>query len=233
MQDGVDDLGLLSHLNEPSLFHVVARRYLGERKIYTRAGSVLVALNPFTPLPSLYSSSVLEAYRASSESAPIEPHVFEIAASAYRHLHSRGRSQSVVINGESGAGKTESCKLILRYLTHVSSSGTMAATSALHLSAQLHASDVVLEAFGNAKTTRNDNSSRFGKFVRLHFSAGSALESASVERYLLEKSRVVAQDPGERSGPWSLVPGLWSLVPGPWSLVPGPWSLGERSGPST
>ena len=224
IQDSVDDIGALSHLNEPSLFHLIAARY-AERHIYTRAGPVLVALNPFTPVPSLYTTSVLEAYQNASASStadallsraePDPPHIFEIAATAFRDLLARGRSQSVVINGESGAGKTESCKLILRYLTHASSSASAsastsaasAASSAVassssvseRLSRRLHESNPLLEAFGNAKTTRNDNSSRFGKFVRLHFSSVGVLGGASVERYLLEKSRVVAQDQGERS----------------------------------
>ncbi len=222
IQDEVDDIGALSHLNEPSLFHLVAARYR-MRHIYTRAGPVLVAINPFQPMPALYATSVLEAYQRASDAAADSisadggpasaPHVFEIAATAFRDLLARGRSQSVVINGESGAGKTESCKLILRYLTHASSATSATATSSAAggaaptatarlseaLARRLHDSNPLLEAFGNAKTLRNDNSSRFGKFVRLHFSPVGALRGASVARYLLEKSRVVAQDPGERS----------------------------------
>ena len=215
VQDGVDDIGKLSELNEPALYHLVAARFLVHRKMYTRAGPVLVALNPFAQQPKLYATDVLEAYQrrakfveentaAAAEGeegvAAAAPHIYEIAASAYQGLLSRNKSQSVVINGESGAGKTESCKLILRCLTHAArdaAASTIARSEAL--AKRLHATNPILESMGNAKTLRNDNSSRFGKFVRLHFSMAGALTGASVERYLLEKSRVTAQDTNERS----------------------------------
>ena len=133
VQDAADDIGALSHLNEPSLYHLVAQRY-ADRRIYTRAGPVLVAMNPFTPVPELFSGAVLESYqraRAGGDAdaaTPSAPHIFEIAATAFHDLLARSRSQAVVINGESGAGKTESCKLILRYLPHASS--TAAASTA-------------------------------------------------------------------------------------------------------
>ena len=129
----------------------------------------------------------------SDTSAALAPHVYEVAAAAYGSLRVRGRSQSVIINGESGAGKTETTKIILRFLTHAAGGGGE------ELARRIHESSPVLEAFGNCKTLRNDNSSRFGKFLRLHFTSGGALCGGSVERYLLEKSRVVQQEPGERS----------------------------------
>jgi len=210
LQDGAEDIGQLSHLNEAAMYHLIAVRFVDSRKMYTRAGPVLVAMNPFAAQPKLYATDVLEAYQRRAKSVEEDgagahdsaPHIYEIAAAAYQGLLSRGRSQSVVINGESGAGKTESCKLILRFLTHASrDTAARTAARSARLSAQLHATNPLLESFGNAKTLRNDNSSRFGKFVRLHFSVAGALVGASVERYLLEKSRVSAQDEGERSFP--------------------------------
>ena len=108
LQDDLDDIGKLSHLNEACLFHLIATRYLVGRHIYTSAGPVLVALNPFTPQPALYSTSKLEAYQrhsAAADGSSAEPHVFALAATAFQGLVSRGVSQSIAINGESGAGK--------------------------------------------------------------------------------------------------------------------------------
>ncbi|KAL1518502.1 hypothetical protein AB1Y20_002793 [Prymnesium parvum] len=206
VQDDCDDLSKLSHLNEPALFHLVQLRYKRLKQIYTRAGPILLALNPFAKL-SIYTAKDIEAYASFAESSSEEagervvpilpPHVYEVAAAAYDDLKRRGRSQSVIINGESGAGKTETAKIILRFLTHSAASAS-AATGA-ELTQRLHQSSPVLESFGNCRTARNDNSSRFGKLTRLHFSLGGALLGGSVERYLLEKSRVVAPEEGERS----------------------------------
>ena len=204
LQDQLDDIGELSHLNEPALFHLVASRY-ARRQIYTRAGPVLVAVNPYSPQPALYSKLVLEAFQRRSTSGAngagsgVPPHVWEVASAAFEDLVARGASQSIAINGESGAGKTESCKLILSYLTHVASGGSTARARTERLARQLHATNPLLEAFGNAKTTRNDNSSRFGRFTSLHFSGSGSLIGAAVERYLLEKSRVTSIERGERS----------------------------------
>ena len=203
LQDSVDDIAKLSHLNEPCLYHLVSVRFLKRRLIYSCAGPVLVVLNPFTPVPELYSHDVLTAYHRGSLDPEVPsppPHVYGIAAAAFQGLLSRATSQSICINGESGAGKTESCKKILAYLTFVAASASSAARMRSEsLAQQLHATNPLLEAFGNAKTLRNDNSSRFGKFVQLQFSGGGSLQGASVERYLLEKSRVTGADPEERT----------------------------------
>ena len=132
IQDGVDDVAQLSHLNEPSLLHHIASRYLDKELIYTRAGPVLVAMNPFMRLPELYADAQLATYQKFTaisagadsdgprdEPAP-PPHVYEVAGVVYNSLRLRGASQSVVINGESGSGKTETTKIILRFLTHQS-----------------------------------------------------------------------------------------------------------------
>ena len=237
IQDGVDDVAQLSHLNEPSLLHHIASRYLDKELIYTRAGPVLVAMNPFMRLPDLYADSQLATYQKSTaisagadsdgprdEAAP-PPHVYEVAGVVYNSLRLRGASQSVVINGESGSGKTETTKIILRFLTH--QSGGDEISRKLHRTPRIHAgtlwrpadqpasrlpptthpavpnyragSNPVLESFGNCVTQRNHNSSRFGKFVRLHYSSAGILSGGSVHRYLLEKSRVVSQEESERS----------------------------------
>ena len=198
VQDELDDIGELSHLNEASMYHLLASRFVASRRMYTRAGPVLVALNPYEQQPQLYATDVLETYqrRARSMAAessdaggleprerpPIAPHIFEIAADVFQGLLTRGRSQSVVINGESGAGKTESCKLILRYLTHAArDAGARTVARSEALARRLHATNPLLEAFGNAKTLRNDNSSRFGKLMKLHFELETgALRHATV-----------------------------------------------------
>ena len=198
-QDDLDDVSQLSHLNEASLLHHIASRYLEQHQIYTRAGPVLVAMNPFKRLPALYSDEQLARYQTSTAAAAAEeggapqhappPHVYEVAGVVYNSLRLRGASQSVVINGESGAGKTETTKIILRFLTQQCASGGLGD----ELARRLHASNPLLEAFGNCVTQRNDNSSRFGKLITLHFTPSGALSGGSVHRYLLEKSRVVAQ----------------------------------------
>ena len=191
-QEGAEDIAELSNLNEPSLMELVRSRYdSGDHaKIYTRAGPVLVAVNPFTDVSELYSVGVREEYRrGASGAARLRPHVYETAARAYLSVCA-GKSQSIIINGESGAGKTETTKILLAYLT--GAAGGSAGTGKV-LIEQIIASSPVLEAFGNAKTLRNDNSSRFGKFIKLHFGADGSLLEAAVDHYLLEKSRVTSQ----------------------------------------
>ena len=194
------DVAPLSHLNEPALLRLVERRY-AKKQIYTRAGPVLVAMNPFESMEeSLYGPDQLALYQGSRPIVPPPPHVFEVAWSAYDALRGlvRGKEgpQSIVINGESGAGKTETAKLITRYLTSAAA-GDDAVGAAVKQS--LNASAPVLEAFGNAKTVRNDNSSRFGKLMKLHFTADGALCGGVIEHYLLEKTRLVYHAAGERS----------------------------------
>jgi myosin-5 len=206
--DDAHDIGSLSHLNEPALLHVVAARY-HRQTIYTKAGPVLIALNPFQRMPQLYADALLDEYaRASADAAsgsssatlaaapPLAPHLYQLAGAAFYNMRMRGKSQSVVINGESGAGKTESAKIILSFVMRVSIGG---AALGEQLTRRLSASNVVLEAFGNAKTLRNHNSSRFGKLLQLDFSAASALQGARISRFLLEKSRVATPETGERS----------------------------------
>jgi len=208
-QDDTEDVAELSHLNEPAMVEHIRKRYVTAKTkhgaglvptgIYTRAGAVVVAMNPFTPVESLYSDEQLTLYRRAADSGgddQLPPHIFEVAARAFARVQKR-EAQSIVINGESGAGKTETTKRLLGYFARAAGGKGQG----VYVSDALMRSNPALEAFGNAKTVRNDNSSRFGKFVTLHFRADDPSELAygSVQQYLLEKTRVVQQSKGEQA----------------------------------
>ncbi|QDZ18026.1 heavy chain of myosin [Chloropicon primus] len=188
--EGTSDLTNLTYLNEPSVLHNVRLRYERD-EIYTRAGNVLVAVNPFKQLP-IYTEEVARAY----ESGPSDqgPHIFEIAQRSYGELFETGKSQSVVISGESGSGKTENTKFVLRQLTQKSKRSTGKGVDKAILQ-----TNPILEAFGNAKTLRNNNSSRFGKLINIYFDSPSQISGGNIYTYLLEKSRVVSVQKEERS----------------------------------
>ncbi|KAL4423973.1 hypothetical protein ABPG75_001274 [Micractinium tetrahymenae] len=191
--DGVSDLTQLTYLNEPGILEVLRQRFSGSGSgVYTNAGCVLVAVNPFEELP-LYGGEVAARYsrrRSTEDEAPGEPHVFQTADRAFKQMLATAQSQSVLITGESGAGKTETTKIVMRYLASLAG-GTGMEDKVLE-------SNPVLEAFGNAQTLRNKNSSRFGKLIEIYFNRGHIC-GALIHTYLLEKSRVVHQQPGERS----------------------------------
>ena len=188
------DVIALSHLNEPAVLHGLRLRHAAD-DVYTRCGPVLVAVNPFKDVPSLYDAATAARYApaalagAKEDSTP--PHIYETAARAYAALAAKGVGQSLVISGESGAGKTETAKLAMRHLASLAG-GTGVEAAVL-------ASNPLLEAFGNAKTARNDNSSRFGKLVSVRFDGARRVAGARVQTFLLEKSRLVARPVGERS----------------------------------
>jgi len=165
-------------------------------KIYTNINSLLVALNPYCPLP-LYSEEVLQSYAQYGSASP-GPHVFGVAASAYRGLLD-ARSQSVIISGESGAGKTETAKRFLQFLAYAATQGGANNSENSKLEARVVATSPLLEAFGNAQTIMNNNSSRYGKFLMLQFDLSGKIMGASIKTYLLEKTRVVHQSKGERN----------------------------------
>ncbi|KAG0449213.1 hypothetical protein HPP92_027417 [Vanilla planifolia] len=144
----------LTYLNEPGVLYNLARRY-SLNEIYTYTGSILIAVNPFAKLPHLYSEHMMEQYRG-VRFGELSPHVFAVADASYRAMLCEGRSQSILVSGESGAGKTETTKLILQYLAHV---GGRAAFDSGTVEQQILESNPLLEAFGNARTMRNDNSS--------------------------------------------------------------------------
>ncbi|GBG28549.1 Myosin-1 [Hondaea fermentalgiana] len=207
---GVANMVGLRELNEASILHNLRVRFARD-EIYTSVGSILVAINPFKLLP-LYTPEVLDAYR-SGDGSPRAPHVFQIADAAYKALLAKHCDQSCIISGESGAGKTETTKLFLQFLTEVSSSATLAteipaqidvedaeADTDFGLQERILQANPLMEAFGNAKTVRNNNSSRFGKWIQIKFDTKrGAMRGGQITSYLLEKSRIVHQGPGERN----------------------------------
>ncbi|XP_030951150.1 myosin-15 isoform X1 [Quercus lobata] len=191
---GVDDMTKLAYLNEPGVLYNLQRRY-ALNDIYTYTGSILIAVNPFTKLPHLYDVHMMEQYKG-APFGELSPHVFAVADASYRAMMDDGRSQSILVSGESGAGKTETTKLIMQYLTYV---GGRAAGDDRTVEQQVLESNPLLEAFGNARTIRNDNSSRFGKFVEIQFDASGRISGAAIRTYLLERSRVVKITDPERN----------------------------------
>ncbi|KAI0747719.1 P-loop containing nucleoside triphosphate hydrolase protein [Daedaleopsis nitida] len=198
-----DDLATLSHLNEPSVLHTIRNRY-AQHSIYTYSGIVLIAVNPFQRV-ALYGPEVIQAYNGRRR-GELEPHLFAIAEDAYTAMSRDGTGQTIIVSGESGAGKTESAKFIMRYLASVNPPAvkTRGKTKASldessEVERQILATNPVLEAFGNAKTTRNDNSSRFGKYIQIMFDGEQEIVGARIRTYLLERSRVVFQPLTERN----------------------------------
>lgn len=187
----VEDNCALMYLNEATLLHNCKIRYY-KNQIYTYTANILIAINPYCVIPNLYSSETIHAYRGKSLGT-MPPHVFAIGDKAYRDMKVLKQSQSIIVSGESGAGKTESTKYILKYLTE--SWGTHAGP----IEQRIVESNPLLEAFGNAKTVRNNNSSRFGKFVEIHFDKKAAVAGGFISHYLLEKSRICVQGKDERN----------------------------------
>uniref|UniRef100_A0A914ELL3 Myosin motor domain-containing protein n=1 Tax=Acrobeloides nanus TaxID=290746 RepID=A0A914ELL3_9BILA len=187
----VDDNCGLMYLNEGTLLHNCKLRY-NRKQIYTYVANILISINPYENIPNLYSSNTIRSYQGKSLGT-MPPHIFAIADKAYRDMKRLHESQSVIVSGESGAGKTESQKCILRYLCE--SWGTTAGP----IEQRILETNPILEAFGNAKTLRNNNSSRFGKFVEIHFGPKYTVAGGYVSHYLLEKSRLCHQQPGERN----------------------------------
>ncbi|XP_030015557.1 unconventional myosin-VIIb-like [Sphaeramia orbicularis] len=189
--EGVEDMIKLGDMTEAGLLRNLLLRHK-QGNIYTYTGSVLVAVNPYQDFP-LYSSDQVSLYRG-RKLGELPPHIFAIAESCYFNMKRHLKNQCCIISGESGAGKTESTKLILQYLAAVSGQ-----LSEQHIEQQILESNPILEAFGNAKTVRNDNSSRFGKYLEIFFTKNGVIEGARVEQYLLEKSRVCHQALEERN----------------------------------
>ncbi|KAF9496078.1 hypothetical protein BDN71DRAFT_1446807 [Pleurotus eryngii] len=198
-----EDLTDLSHLNEPSVLHTIRNRY-AQHNIYTYSGIVLIAVNPFQRV-TLYGPEIIQAY-SGRKRGDLEPHLFAIAEDAYTAMRKEGMGQTIIVSGESGAGKTESAKFIMRYLASVNppDSGSKAKTKlsldeSSEIERQILATNPILEAFGNAKTTRNDNSSRFGKYIQILFDGKQEIVGARIRTYLLERSRIVFQPLTERN----------------------------------
>uniref|UniRef100_A0AAQ5ZPR3 Myosin X, like 1 n=1 Tax=Amphiprion ocellaris TaxID=80972 RepID=A0AAQ5ZPR3_AMPOC len=196
---GVEDMSTLAELHEAAIMHNLFLRYQKDN-IYTNIGSILAAVNPYKQIAGLYDGTAVELY-SKHQLGELPPHIFAVANECYRCLWKRHDSQCVLISGESGAGKTESTKLLLKFLSVMSqnSAGTPLSERTTRVEQALVQSSPIMEAFGNAKTVYNNNSSRFGKFIQLHFSQNGNIQGGCIVDYLLEKNRVVRQNPGERN----------------------------------
>ncbi|XP_022611603.1 unconventional myosin-Va-like [Seriola dumerili] len=189
---GENDLTSLSYLHEPAVLHNLKVRFIDSKLIYTYCGIVLVAINPYEALP-IYEADIINAY-SGQNMGDMDPHIFAVAEEAYKHMARDEKNQSIIVSGESGAGKTVSAKYAMRYFATVSCSSGEA-----NVEERVLASSPIMEALGNAKTTRNDNSSRFGKYIEIGFDKKHGIIGANMKTYLLEKSRVVFQAHGERN----------------------------------
>ncbi|XP_069038754.1 myosin-10 isoform X2 [Lepisosteus oculatus] len=201
-----EDMADLTCLNEASVLHNLKERYYSGL-IYTYSGLFCVVINPYKNLP-IYTESIVEMYRGKKRHE-MPPHIYAISEAAYKSMLQDREDQSILCTGESGAGKTENTKKVIQYLAHVASShrpgpagparSTAQSGTYGELEKQLLQANPILEAFGNAKTVKNDNSSRFGKFIRINFDVAGYIVGANIETYLLEKSRAVRQSREERT----------------------------------
>lgn len=197
--DKADDMAELTHLNEASVVNNLHMRYQADL-IYTYSGLFLVTINPYCSLP-IYTNEYINMYKGQGRSET-KPHIFAMADEAFRNLVDEGQNQSILVTGESGAGKTENTKKVIQYLAAVAHSDSPVKSRAQqhsNLSQQILRANPILEAFGNAQTVRNHNSSRFGKFIRIEFTRAGMIAGAFIDWYLLEKSRVVKLNSNERN----------------------------------
>ncbi|CAI5798511.1 unconventional myosin-Ie-like isoform X1 [Podarcis lilfordi] len=191
-QTGVDDMVLLSKINEDAIVENLKKRFMDDY-IFTYIGPVLISVNPFKQLP-YFTDREIDMYQGAAQYEN-PPHIYALADNMYRNMLIDGENQCVIISGESGAGKTVAAKYIMGYISKVSGGGP----KVQHVKEIILKSNPLLEAFGNAKTVRNNNSSRFGKYFEIQFSRGGEPDGGKISNFLLEKSRVVSQNPGERS----------------------------------
>ncbi|XP_075888707.1 myosin-9-like isoform X2 [Nelusetta ayraudi] len=191
----VEDMAELTCLNEASVLHNLKERYYSGL-IYTYSGLFCVVINPYKNLP-IYSEEIVDMYKGKKRHE-MPPHIYAITDTAYRSMMQDREDQSILCTGESGAGKTENTKKVIQYLAHVASSHKTKRDQG-ELEKQLLQANPILEAFGNAKTVKNDNSSRFGKFIRINFDVNGYIVGANIETYLLEKSRAIRQAKDERT----------------------------------
>ncbi|XP_036159109.1 unconventional myosin-Ie isoform X4 [Myotis myotis] len=189
---GVDDMVLLSKITENAIVENLKKRYMDDY-IFTYIGSVLISVNPFKQMP-YFGDKEIEMYQGAAQYEN-PPHIYALADNMYRNMIIDRENQCVIISGESGAGKTVAAKYIMGYVSRVSGGGP----KVQHVKDIILQSNPLLEAFGNAKTVRNNNSSRFGKYFEIQFSPGGEPDGGKISNFLLEKSRVVMRNPGERS----------------------------------
>merc|ERR1711872_843621 len=190
-----EDMADLTYLNDASVFHNLEVRFKS-KLIYTYSGLFCIVVNPYKRYP-IYTARVVKMYLGKRRNE-VPPHLWAITETAYRNMLTNIKNQSMLITGESGAGKTENTKKVIAYLAQVAASGKKAEKK-VSLEDQIVATNPILESYGNAKTARNDNSSRFGKFIRIHFTSSGKLAGCDIVSYLLEKSRITEQQEVERS----------------------------------
>ena len=183
--EGVDDMTSLNYLHEPSILDNLRRRHKSDLP-YTYTGEIVIAINPYQWL-NIYSMQLMEQHAGNLRHEISPPHVYATSAAAYRGLRDYNNNQSILVSGESGAGKTETVKILMGHIAHISGRQNMTTID------RVLKANPLLESFGNAKTSRNDNSSRFGKFTRLQFDQYATLSGSRCVTYLLEKSRVIIQ----------------------------------------
>uniref|UniRef100_A0A665WNW2 Osteoclast-stimulating factor 1 n=1 Tax=Echeneis naucrates TaxID=173247 RepID=A0A665WNW2_ECHNA len=191
-QSGVDDMVLLSKITEDAIVENLKKRYMDDY-IFTYIGPVLISVNPFKQMP-YFSDREIELYQGAAQYEN-PPHIYALTDNMYRNMMIDGENQCVIISGESGAGKTVAAKYIMGYISKVSGGGP----KVQHVKDIILQSNPLLEAFGNAKTVRNNNSSRFGKYFEIQFSRGGEPDGGKISNFLLEKSRVVSQNENERN----------------------------------
>merc|ERR1719249_362118 len=191
-----EDMVNLTYLNDASVFHNLEVRYKA-KLIYTYSGLFCIVVNPYKRYP-IYTQTVVKMYLGKRRNE-VPPHLWAISETAYRNMLQNSKNQSMLITGESGAGKTENTKKVITYLAMVATGSGKKVEKKVSLEDQIVATNPILESYGNAKTSRNDNSSRFGKFIRIHFNAAGKLAGCDIESYLLEKSRITQQQEVERS----------------------------------
>merc|ERR1719367_2076423 len=194
MFEKIEDMADLTYLNDASVFHNLDVRFKA-KLIYTYSGLFCIVVNPYKRFP-IYTPTCVKMYLGKRRNE-VPPHLWAITETAYRNMLTNGKNQSMLITGESGAGKTENTKKVISYLALVASSGKK--TKKVSLEDQIVATNPILESYGNAKTSRNDNASRFGKFIQIFFTAAGKLCGCDIESYLLEKSRITQQQEVERS----------------------------------
>merc|ERR1719266_1552423 len=191
-----EDMANLTFLNDASVFWNLKVRFQA-KLIYTYSGLFCIVVNPYKRYP-IYTGTVVKMYLGKRRNE-VPPHLWAITETAYRNMLTNGKDQSMLITGESGAGKTENTKKVISYLAAVAAPKKKDGVKKAALEDQIVATNPILESYGNAKTSRNDNSSRFGKFIRIHFTQAGKLCGCDIESYLLEKSRITQQQEVERS----------------------------------
>lgn len=191
-KNGFSDMTALDHLHEAALLHNLRARFFADACPYTYTADIIIAVNPYRWFPQLYTEEQRKEYLV-FDRAKLPPHAYAASSAAYAGLRESKKDQAILVSGESGAGKTETVKILMRHLALIASSDDSS-----HIK-RIVESNPLLESFGNAQTVRNDNSSRFGKFIELQLNGNCNLVGSKCRTYLLEKSRVVSQDSGERS----------------------------------